>query len=121
MAGAGLRLGCDRDAQFVTGTCDKIGIYIDFFLVGPFLHELAHHVVRAGHPMIPEPDAELAGGMSAAHERGGDRRRGRRPSSEYTASGQALLKHVNSYKMARCSCRQTPGAAPPAHGAAKIG
>ena len=63
----------------------------------------------AWSPMVPEPDAEPAGGMDPAHERGGERCRGRRPAREHAAAGQAVLCHVSSCEIARCSCRQTSG------------
>ena len=69
--GLGLGLGRDREQVLVADRGDEVDVHIDLALLGPFLHELAQRIVARGHPMIPEPDRELARGPGRAdmHER----------------------------------------------------
>ena len=64
VAGLGLRLGGDGQQQLVALRGDEVDRDFDLFLLRPFLDERFRRLVRAGHPVIPEADRELAGRMA---------------------------------------------------------
>ena len=55
---------------------DVVDRNLDLLLGGPFVDEIGRGLVGAGHPVVPEADRELAGGVSAADIGRGDQRRG---------------------------------------------
>ena len=83
---ARLRLGGDRQELLVALRRDVVDRDLDLFLRRPFLDERGAGVVGARHPVIPEADRELAGGVSTADiwrgdEGGGGERSGLQCSS----------------------------------------
>jgi hypothetical protein len=77
---AGLRLGGDRQEVLVTLRRDVVDRDLDLFLRRPFFDDRSAGFVGAGHPVIPEADRELAGGVSTADIRCGDEGGGRKRS-----------------------------------------
>ena len=70
VAALGLRLGSDRQQEFIPLAGDIVDRDVDLFLLGPLVDQGLGGVVGAGHPMIPQADGQLAGSAGRAHERG---------------------------------------------------
>ena len=66
MAGLGLALGRGRQQKLVALRGDVVDLDIDLLIGGPLLDDRLRRLIGAGHPMIPETDRQLAGGVRAA-------------------------------------------------------
>ena len=75
VAGFRLRLGGDGQQVLEALRGDVVDLHLDLLLGRPFLNQGFRGLVGAGHPVVPEADRELAGGVGGAHERGGNHRR----------------------------------------------
>ena len=80
MAGTRLRFGRDGEKVLVTLRGNVVDRDLDLLLGRPLVHQRCGGIVGAGHPMIPEPEGQFAGGVGAAHmrHRDGGRRGGGR-------------------------------------------
>ena len=96
--GPGLRLGRAGQQQLVALRGDVVDRDVDLFLRAPLLAQFRQGVVGAGHPMVPEAEAQAAGGIGAVHERRGQRGAGGRRGGglQYRAAGKRRLPHVFS-------------------------
>src|SRR5258708_27149183 len=62
-----LLLGRDRQEILVTLRGDVVDADVDPLLGRPFIAQLGQRIISAWDPMVPETDAQLAGGVGAAH------------------------------------------------------
>src|SRR5262249_57759963 len=69
VARLGLRFGSQRQQQLVALTGDVVDLDVDLLAIGPFLDDGGLHIIGAGHPMVPHPDAQAPGSMSTPYER----------------------------------------------------
>ena len=69
MAAAALRLGGGGQLQLVAGGVDEVERDVDMLLVAELGGQLLQRVVAAGHPMVPEGEAQRAGGALRMHHR----------------------------------------------------
>ena len=90
VAGSRLRFGGDGQQVLVALRGDVVDRDLDLLLLGPFVAQRGRRVVGAGHPVVPEADRQLAGGVGAAHMRHRDRRRGGCCRQETTTRHPAL-------------------------------
>ena len=90
--GSRLRFGGDGQQVLVALRGDVVDRDLDLVLLAPFLAQRLRGIVGAGHPMVPEADRQLAGGVGAAHIRHRDRRGGGGCRQE-TASRHLALEH----------------------------
>ena len=66
--GPRLRLGGGGQQILVAVGGDEVDLDVDLFLVGPLMAQLFERHIGAGHPVIPEADAQLPGGIGPAHK-----------------------------------------------------
>ena len=102
VAGFCLRFGGNSQQVLESLRRDVVDLHLDLLLGRPLLNERFGGLVGAGHPVVPEADRELAGGVRGAHERRRDRRCGRRGRSGHeSASGKFMLGHSSSSNVRR--------------------
>ena len=65
-----LRLGGRGQDQLVALRCDEVDLQVDLLLLGPRLGHGLGALVGARHPMVPQADRELAGGIAAPRTNG---------------------------------------------------
>ena len=64
--GLGLRFGRHGDVDLHADAGQEVELHIDLVLLGPGIDQLLHGGVAGGDPMVPEGQAQLAGGAGSA-------------------------------------------------------
>ena len=105
MARSGLRFGGDGQQDLVALRGDVVDRTSTFSLAAHSLTSGCRRRVGARHPVIPEADRELAGGVRAAHERRRDQSGGcgRRRRHEPAARDADVVPWCSLLLMARCA------------------
>ncbi|MEY9578322.1 hypothetical protein ABIE88_005898 [Bradyrhizobium diazoefficiens] len=91
VTGLGLGFGRRSQLDLLVVAGDVVDRDLDLLLRGPFIDESRGGVVGAGHPMVPEADRELAGGISASDIGRRDQRRGGHCSGSHKLTSRQCL------------------------------